>query len=106
MLLFGYLLLGLVACTQNPRQDPDIEKMAIILEEMIQANKALVPEDSLKARREALFEKHSTNEAEVRAWISTISQDVSTSHELANRLSAALESKSDTKKPPSYQEPK
>ena len=106
MLLFGYLLLGIAACTQNPEGDPDVQKLAIILEEMIQTNMKAVPVDTFKVQREKLFKKHNTNEAEVRAWIYAISDDVARSHELANRLSMALESKTDAKRPPSYREPK
>ena len=106
MLLFGYLLLGMAACAQNPERDPDVQKIAIILEEMIQTNMKAVSVDTLKVQRETLFKKHNTNEAEVRAWIDAISEDVAKSHKLANRLSRALESKTDAKKPPSYREPK
>ena len=98
--------MGIAACTQNPEGDPDVQKMAIILAEMIQTNMEAAPVDTFRVQREVLFKKHNTNEAEVRAWIDAISEDFAKSHELANRLSRVLESKIDVKKPPSYSGPK
>jgi len=101
MWIYRYFVLGLllVGCAKKPTAEREIEKMALILEEMIRANQTSASVDSLAIRREAVFKKHETNEVEVRAWIQAVSRDVPASQELASRLSVAMET---DQKPPSY----
>ena len=69
---------------------------------MIETNQQNLPADTLAVRRAELFEKHGTNEKEVRAWIETARTHPDLSQHTAQRVSALMDSTASPVRPPTY----
>ncbi len=106
MLRFGHLAVVLslgVACTDPGDHPPGLETMTEILAEMVRANQGRLPPDSMRVKREAVFEKHGTNEQEVRDWIAAMRKDPAENQKVAIRVAELIGNKS-VPGPPTYRE--
>ena len=85
-----------VTCSEQPSPPPGNESMSKILTEMIDANQARLSPDSLAVRRQAIFDRHTTSEVEVRAWIEAARTNPALSQAVAQRAATLLDSTSST----------